>query len=53
MYTSAIAVYMAKLYWRVKVDGRWTFRPALIDTMNANFMIVHRWNPNAIMEEEE
>ena len=28
MYTSAIAVYMAKLYWRLKVNGKWTWRPA-------------------------
>jgi hypothetical protein len=34
MYTDTLIcllhqrVYMAKLYWRIKVDGKWTWRPA-------------------------
>lgn len=31
MYTSAIAVYMAKLYWRIKVNEKWTWTPAIYD----------------------
>ena len=49
MYTP---VYMAKLYWKVKINGKWTFRPAIIDTMNANFAIVHRLHPNPIEDEQ-
>ena len=30
IYDSCIHVYMAKLYWKVKVDGKWTFRSATI-----------------------
>lgn len=31
MYTNRIGVYMAgKLYWRVKKDGKWTWRPAKV-----------------------
>ena len=29
MYTSAIAVYMAKLYWRLKVNNVWNWRPVV------------------------
>jgi len=41
---------MAKLYWRVKRDGKWTWRAAKIDnvfgTMNGAQYVV-------VMEEEE
>lgn len=36
MYTSAIAVYMAKLYWRIKVNGKWTWKPATVVTIHLN-----------------
>lgn len=52
MYTSAIAVYMAKLYWRIKVNGKWTWRAASIDTMNKGYLIVQRIDDH-LMEEEE
>ena len=31
-----------KLYWRVKINGKWTWRPAAVDTMNEEYAIVHR-----------
>ncbi len=31
MYTNPLAVYMAKLYWRVKKNGKWTWVPAVYD----------------------
>ena len=40
MYTSAIAVYMAKLYWRLKVNGKWTWRPAVIGGEGADEVVV-------------
>ncbi len=27
---------MAKLYWRVKIDGKWTWSPALVTYYNDN-----------------
>ena len=31
MYTNRFGVYMAgKLYWRIKKDGKWTWRPAKV-----------------------
>jgi len=29
MYTSPLGCNMAKLYWRVKKNGRWTWKPAV------------------------
>ncbi len=52
---------MAKLYWRVKKDGKWTWRPAIYDLHNAVEVMreaVHKdaelvtlWWPD--LEEEE
>jgi len=28
MYTSRIRINMAKLYWRIKKEGKWTWKPA-------------------------
>ncbi len=28
MYTCPLGLHMAKLYWRVKKDGKWTWTPA-------------------------
>jgi hypothetical protein len=39
---------MAKLYWRVKVNGKWTWKPAIIDTDIADYNRV-----SVIVEEEE
>lgn len=30
MYTNRFGVYMARLYWRVKKDGKWTWKPATV-----------------------
>ena len=27
MYTTCIQINMAKLYWRIKKNGKWTWRP--------------------------
>ena len=51
-------VYM-RLYWRVKINGKWTWRPAIDLGKDENgFTIVMEFNPNAIdlnlaLEEEE
>lgn len=40
MYTNPVGVYMVKLYWRIKKpNGRWTWKPAVIDA----------WTKDAIM----
>ena len=44
------AVYMAKLYWRVKIDGRWTWRAANVLEEKIDHDIVHVCTR---MEEEE
>ena len=31
IYWCIHVVYMARLYWRVKVNGKWTWRPAVYD----------------------
>ncbi len=28
MYTCPLGLHMAKLYWRVKKNGKWTWKPA-------------------------
>ena len=34
---------MAKLYWRVKKDGKWTWRPAYYHEHGSNHYIVLRY----------
>lgn len=31
MYTSPLGLHMARLYWRVKKNGKWTWVPAVYD----------------------
>ena len=31
IYLLLLPVYMAKLYWRIKRDGKWTWTPAIYD----------------------
>lgn len=31
MYTDHVRVYMAKLYWRIKKNGKWTWVAAIYD----------------------
>ncbi len=31
MYTRPLGSNMAKLYWRIKRNGKWTWTPAIID----------------------
>lgn len=33
---------MQKLYWRVKVNGKWTFRPADVYEITEEFYVVVR-----------
>ncbi len=53
---------MAKLYWRVKVNGKWTWRPAVYDLHNAEEVmreyfphqdaeLVTLWWPTEVEEE--
>ena len=39
---------MAKLYWRVKLNGKWTWRPAAIEHANVHYVRVCNYK-----EEEE
>lgn len=39
MYTSRFGVYMARPYWRVKKDGKWTWTPAKVE-MFGNYMVL-------------
>ena len=50
MYTNPLAVYMAKLYWRIKKDGKWTWKPANVITEKPDDDLVHVCTR---MEEEE
>lgn len=44
---------MAKLYWRVKQNGKWTWRPVAIDSPFEK-SIVERWKIQAgIYDQEE
>lgn len=35
---------MAKLYWRVKKNAKWTWVPAKLDTRNAEYVIVRNYD---------
>ena len=48
MYTQPLAEYMAKLYWRIKKEGKWTWRTANVYADNAKTTIVYNYR-----EEEE
>ena len=43
---------MAKLYWRVKKDGKWTWRPVIVNEIDTAGG-VKGWNWYLIQEEEE
>ena len=42
MYLCIHPVYMHKLYWRLKINGVWTFRPAAVDEICDEFYLVVR-----------
>ena len=42
---------MAKLYWRVKQNGKWTWRPAEVCTSSNKLITV--WKRTYVGEEEE
>jgi len=45
---------MAKLYWRVKLNGKWTWRPANVYSDNARTTIVYNCvTTDYLLEEEE
>jgi hypothetical protein len=47
-------VYMAKLYWRVKRNGKWTWRPATVTGWTTDGYGGHIVEPEGgQMEEEE
>ena len=41
MYTDHVRVYMAKLYWRIKKNGKWTWVPANVITEKPEHDLVH------------
>ena len=43
---------MAKLYWRVKIKGKWTWRPVVVDDPFTQ-TIIDRLVVQSGMEEEE
>ena len=47
MYTSPLGLHMARLYWRVKKDGKWTWRPAVYDMHNAVEVMRETLHPDA------
>ncbi len=54
MYTNPLAVYMAKLYWRIKKDGKWTWKPAVeIDRGCCEYVKVLPKNWLYLSQEEE
>lgn len=40
MYTQPLVVYMAKLYWRIKKNGKWTWRSAITVDNYYNLQVV-------------
>ena len=44
---------MAKLYWRVKLNGKWTWRPATVYSDNARTTIVYNVVKTTYNLEEE
>ena len=42
---------MAKLYWRVKKNGKWTWRPAQVLEKTTYRVFVENYDP--LLEEEE
>lgn len=51
MYTRLLDVYMAKLYWRIKKEGKWTWRSARVDDIDTAGGVPN-WNWYLIQEEE-
>jgi len=41
---------MAKLYWRVKMNGKWTWRPACLNMIHTEGHVI---DCNCVQEEEE
>jgi len=59
MYTN-FYVYMAyrqymsgKLYWRIKKDGKWTWRPVIVHSIDTNVEMRTGCAWHLIQEEEE
>ena len=44
---------MAKLYWRVKLNGKWTWRPAHVHEKTSLRVFVKNYDPKLETEEEE
>jgi len=47
---------MAKLYWRVKLNGKWTWRPADVQGQDDSIIIVEKesmYDHISLKEEEE
>ena len=42
-----------KLYWRVKINGKWTWRPAKVLTIHGNEDDGKQWNSYEVAEFEE
>lgn len=53
MYTSAIAVYMAKLYWRIKVNQKWTWVAFTKANSTVDFSSPSGWSYSNNSKEEE
>ena len=53
MYTNPLAVYMAKLYWRIKKNGKWTWQPAKVTGWTTDGRGGHIVEPYYPKEEEE
>jgi len=54
MYTNRFGVYMAgKLYWRIKKDGKWTWKPATVTGWTTDGYGGHIVEPEGGIAEEE
>lgn len=53
MYTACIRINMAKLYWRIKKNEKWTWVAARVYSSNALTTIAYNWQEVLQTKEEE
>ena len=53
MYTSCVRLNMAKLYWRIKKNGKWTWRPATVIDEHTPYLTVVEHDIDVCIPEEE
>ncbi len=53
MYTLHMRVYMAKLYWRIKKNGKWTWKPVKILDQFTKTLVSRLETQDGVMEDSE